>query len=123
MLRQYHYDGRIDTSSAGTMMASGPPRQRRRESSDRTPAVAAGPNVVDSFFSAGPLLSIAEDVQPTEGVHVPGTAWVLRPRTNRFRPFRVSWADQPRGAEALLATNGPVISRGAYDGIQIDEGE
>ena len=100
------------TISARTMMASKAIEMRRRGSSDRTPSVAAGPNVDDSLLSAGPLLRIAEDVQLAEGVYVPRTAWSTL-WARRFRPLRIAWADQPWGVEALLTTNSPVLNRGA----------
>jgi hypothetical protein len=59
-----------------------------------------------------PVAQIAEDVQLAEGVHVPRTAWSIL-WTWRLRPLRIAGADQIGDVEALLATNGPDISRGA----------
>ena len=62
------------------------------------------------------MLSIAEDVQLPEGLHVPW-ATGLALWTRRHRPLRIAGADQVGDVEELLTTDGSVVSRGARDEI------
>ena len=72
----------------------------------RAPAVAAISSV--PFSAAARSLRIAEDVQLSQRVRVPRTAWSTL-RTRRLRPPRIARADQIREVEAfpLLATARP----------------